>query len=307
MGGGNWSSTAYADLSRSYKAKSIDDVFINTKTKTMSVDMDPKNISIRESRDSVDHPKSLAVAIFLDVTGSMGQIPKSIASESMPMLMETLIKNDIKDAHVLFGAIGDHVCDDFPLQVGQYEAATELLDKWLTSINIERGGGGQGMESYLLAWLIAGRHSSIDCFEKRGQKGFLFTIGDEESWSRIGALDYEEIMGYSPETALSDKQLLKEAQRMYHVFHIHAQQGDYRDNLHVLNYWKDLLGERLIIMEDYTKICEIISSIVSTMSGANIDDVVSSFDSSTALMVKNTIAPIMKNMVNVDKKSIITL
>lgn len=307
MGGGSWSSTAYSNLSRSYAAKSIDDVFVNTKTKTMSADMDPKNITVRESRDSADHPKSLAVAIFLDVTGSMGQIPKAIASTSMPMLMETLIKNDVKDAHVLFGAIGDQEADNYPLQVGQYEAATELLDKWLTSINIERGGGGQEMESYLLAWLIAGRHSSIDCFEKRGQKGFLFTIGDEASWDKISAADYEEIMGYHVETSLTDKQLLKEAQRMYHVFHIHAQQGTYRNDPKILEYWRGLLGERLIIMEDYGKVCEIISSIVSTMSGANIDDVVSSFDSSTALMVRNTIAPIMKNMVNVDKKSIITL
>jgi uncharacterized sporulation protein YeaH/YhbH (DUF444 family) len=46
--------------------------------------MNPKGVRLRESRDSPDHPESLSVAFALDVTGSMGQIPKLLATEQFP-------------------------------------------------------------------------------------------------------------------------------------------------------------------------------------------------------------------------------
>ncbi|MFA5397951.1 MAG: hypothetical protein WC346_18210 [Methanogenium sp.] len=309
MGYTNWSSTAYDNLKTDYKTKSTDDIFTNNKTRTIDTAMDPKNLSIREARDSDAHPQSLAIMINLDVTGSMGVIPEAIVREKLGNLMNTLIDHNVKDAAVLFNAIGDHVEDKYPLQVGQFESGTQELNKWLTSTFIESGGGGQNRESYLLAWLVAGRHTSIDCFEKRGQKGFLFTIGDEACWDKLDKSSLSEIMGYDENVeGLSDKQLLTEAQRMYNVFHIHVQQGSYRNDPQILKYWKDLLGERLILLEDYDKISEVIATTVSVILGANFDDVVNSFDNSTAMVVRNSVSNAVKaNGSNKSDDSVITL
>jgi hypothetical protein len=95
-----------------------------------------------------------------------------------------------------------------------------MLNHWLSSIYVEGYGGGQDRESYLQAWLVAGRHSSIDCYEKRNQKGFLFTIGDEASWDTLDAIRLKSIMGYNQSENLTDKQLLAEAQKctMFIIF-----------------------------------------------------------------------------------------
>jgi hypothetical protein len=310
MGYASWSSTAYDNLKTDYSTKSTDDIFTNNKTRTIDNEMNPKNLSVREARDSDAHPQSLAIMINLDVTGSMGRIPDIIVREKLGNLMNTLIDHNVKDAAVLFNAIGDHVEDKYPLQVGQFESGTQELNKWLTSTFIESGGGGQNRESYLLAWLVAGRHTSIDCFEKRGQKGFLFTIGDEACWNKLDKSSLTEIMGYDENgEGLSDKQLLTEAQRMYNVFHIHVQQGSYRDDPEILKYWKDLLGERLILLDDYDKISEVIATTVSVMLGADLEEVVNTFDKSTAVTVRNSVSNAVKvtDGSNKSEDSVITL
>lgn len=295
MGYTTWSSDAYNTLKTDYSFKSTDDIFISNRTKTIFPEMNPKGLGVRESRDSDEHPNSLAIMVFLDVTGSMKRIPEVIVRKKLNSLMETLITHNVKDAAVMFSCIGDHLQDKASLQVGQFESGTQELNKWLISSYLEGGGGGQDRESYLLSWLVAGRHTSIDCFEKRGQKGFLFTIGDERSWSSLSHTHLEELMGYTQGEELTDDQLLIEAQRMYNVFHIHIQEGSYRDDPQVINYWKDKLGQRLILLDDYNKISEVIASTVAVSLGESLDTVVNSFDSSTALIVRKSI----ENVVNV--------
>jgi hypothetical protein len=302
MGGGSWSDNSYDRLTTSYKTKSKEEIFVHTQTNTISSDMKPHGLKSRESRDSKDHPKSLAVAIFLDVTGSMGNIPDDIARHRMGDLMKTLMKHHIHDAHILFGGIGDHITDKYPLQIGQFEAETTLLNKWLTSINLEGGGGGQMRESYLLAWLFAARHTTIDCFEKRGQKGYLFTIGDEMSWDNVGPIDLKHLMGYKEISQISDIQILSEAKKKFHVFHLHVQQGDYRDDPNVLGYWKNLLGENFIKIDNYKKICEIIATIVATGQGVEIEHAVSTLDKTTAQTVRDILSPLINAFKNVEHK-----
>ena len=140
MGGSSWSSDAYKNLSNSYATKSKSAIFTSTKlTSTMS----PHGIKFRESRDSDAHPKSLAINLYLDVTGSMGDIPNFLIKEKLGTLMETLIKHGIEHPQVLFGGIGDQYSDQAPLQVGQFESGTEELNKWLTELYLEGNGGGQ--------------------------------------------------------------------------------------------------------------------------------------------------------------------
>ncbi len=288
MGYGSWSSDAYSHLSRSYVDKDADEIF----SKSLNSDMDPKGIAIRESRDSDDHPNSVAVGVFLDETGSMGMIPEDIIKNELGTLMDTIIENGIPDPQILFGAIGDHISDRSPLQIGQFESSTADLDKWLKGIFLEGNGGGQIMESYLLAWLVAGRHTSIDCFEKRNQKGFLFTIGDEASWDNVDAVRLKKLLGYGQTEDVTDKQLLEEAQRLYNVYHIHVNEGSYRDHPGVLGYWKKMLGERLIVLNDYHAICATIATVIAVQHGADIKAVTSKFSTAIAGAVTTALATV---------------
>ena len=307
MGSSSYSHDAYSYFSSSAKTKSVDDVFIQNKTKTIATTMDPKGITFREARDSATHPDSIAIMIWLDVTGSMGRIPEIIVKEKLDKIMSTLIDHDVKDAAVFFGAFGDHNTgyrsDAYPLQVGQFESGADELVKCLSSVYIEGGGGGNDMESYCLGHFFAGKHTSIDCYEKRGKKGFLFTIGDEMNHKVFTAAEQIKIFGYEQAEDVTDKQMLEMAQRMYHVFHIHCNETSYRDSPAVLGYWKDLLGERLIIMDDYNTVAEIIASTVAVMNGVSIDTVTSSFDALTAGKVKTALAKVDTSVTNYSQNS----
>jgi len=291
MGYSGWSDDAYTNLSSSkgYASKSAADIFSSDAKK----DMLPKDVDIRESRDSDEHPESLAVMLFLDDTGSMGRIPENIVKNELPVLMNTIIENGVEHPQVLIGAVNDHHCINTPLQIGQFESGTEELDKWLTSLAIQSGGGAQSRESYLLAWYLAGRHTSIDCFEKRNEKGFLFTIGDEMSWDKLDPRAIETVFGGEAAEGVTDKQLLEEAQRLYNVYHIHVNEASYKDDPQVLGYWRDMLGERLIVLEDYTAICATIATLIAVQHGVDIADATSKMDAKTKGLVTTALATVV--------------
>jgi hypothetical protein len=178
--------------------------------------------------------------------------------------MEKIIKGGVKDPQVLFLGIGDHECDSFPLQVGQFESSDELLDKWLTDIYLEGGGGGNDGESYLLAHYFAGKHTAIDCWEKRKQKGFLFSIGDEPPLTKLPKAAINEIMGDGQYDTVSEaSKLLDEARKTYNVYHILMKQGSQGSNPRTFNSWKQIMGDNLIVCEDYNKVDQIIVDIVN--------------------------------------------
>jgi len=307
MGYSGWSDDAYKNLSssKSYATKSADAIF----SKSVNNDMLPMNLTVRESRDSDAHPESLAIMVFLDDTGSMGRIPEDIVKNELPTLMNTIIDNGVLHPQVLFGAINDHnTWVDAPIQLGQFESGTEELDKWLTAVKLQSGGGGQDMESYLLAWLVAGRHTSIDCFEKRNQKGFLFTIGDEKSWGSVSADKLREMFGYKQGEDVTDEQLLEEAQRLYNVYHIHVNEASYKDDPDVLGYWRKMLGERLIVLNDFHAICATIATLIAVQHGADMAAVTSKFDSKIAGSVTTALATVIKgSIVSANDEGVIDL
>jgi len=258
-----------------YKTKSAREIF---KERHLNKEMDPKDVKIRESRDSDDHPESISIIIALDHTGSMGSVPHHLVKEGLPNLMAKIMDKGIKDPQILFLGIGDHKYDKAPLQIGQFESSDPLMDKWLTEVYLEGGGGGNGGESYLLAWYFASRHTAIDCMEKRGKKGYLITIGDEPTFRSIPEDAIKNIMGevaplpydeedWTPDDELTAEDLLAEAKRKYEVYHIHihqTKQGQMEKNI---DSWKDLIGDNLIVAEAKEDIPDIIAGIVCNNFG----------------------------------------
>ena len=248
MGGGVYSSVSHDVRSDNmgYKTKSTAEVFTQRQINNA---MNPYGISIRESRDSEEHPNSLAIILGLDVTGSMGSVPHFLVKTGLPNIMDAIIEGGIKDPQVLFLGIGDHTVDDAPLQVSQFESSDELLDKWLTDIYLEGGGGGNEGESYLFSWYFAAKHTSIDCFEKRKQKGFLFTIGDEPVLKTLPSSAIKEVMGTKQSNSYNSLELLNMAQKFYNVYHIHIKETTSGSRQFVIDDWKQLINENLIIVE----------------------------------------------------------
>lgn len=302
MGGTSFSQSAYQDLSRTYATQSQSTVF---KNRDLDPLMDPKDMAFRECRDSDAHPNSFPIIIGLDETGSMGKIPENLIKNKLGKLMQVLIDNGVSDASVCFLGIGDHYYDSSPLQTGQFESGTDELDKWLTSIYLECGGGGNGGESYQLAWLFGARHTSTDSFEKRGVKGFIFTIGDEWVHDKTEAQWLKSYMGYKEASDISTEDILEEAKKTYNVYHIHCKDGSYGSS--VSDKWKKLLGEHCILADSET-VAEVIASIVAVVNGADMKDLMKSFDAQTASSVSTALATLPKgNIASYAKTGVIKL
>jgi hypothetical protein len=261
MGGGSYSfvSRSAREEDLGYKTKSTQEIF---KQRSINNAMNPSGIVVRESRDSKEHPNVVSIILALDVTGSMGTIPHFLVKEGLPNIMASIINGGINDPQLLFLAIGDHECDNSPLQVAQFESSDELLDKWLTDVYLEGGGGGNSGESYLLAWYFAGFHTSIDCFEKRGQKGFLFTIGDEPTLKSVPKRALQNIMGDGQYDEFSADMLLEKAREKYHCLHLHIKQTGAGSRQETMDGWKQLMGEGLIIVDNKNDVSRIISETI---------------------------------------------
>ena len=284
MGGGSWTPQDWNRVSSStIRGKSASQIYSST---TVKKDFDPKGVAVRESRDSTDHPESTAIIVGLDVTGSMSDILTGVANKLNVLVTETLDRKPVTDPQIMFNAIGDAMCDYHPFQTTQFESDIRIAEQ-LTQLYFEQGGGGNGFESYPLAWYFAARHTDIDCFNKRGKKGFLFTMGDDCYPKKITKREVAEIFGDTISEDITAEALLAEVNRKYEVFHLVLDRGNY-DSSRIQN-WRDLMGERVIKVPDYTKIPEIIVSILETMGGKDVDAVADSWDGSTAMVVKTAL------------------
>ena len=144
MGHGNYSHAAHAALVADRASLSANEVFAQRGCHGL---MDPRGLKVRESRDSADHPNSLGIVFALDVTGSMGDIPKLLARRDLPNFMKLLGACNIPDPQLMFMAIGDATSDHAPLQVGQFESTAQLMDQWLTWSYLEGRGGGHAQST----------------------------------------------------------------------------------------------------------------------------------------------------------------
>ncbi|MBZ4037404.1 hypothetical protein K6T82_21770 [Flavobacterium sp. 17A] len=242
-----------------YASKSAAEIFTQNALHMAHESMNPNGVIFREARDSDVHPNTVPIILGLDVTGSMGHIPHELIKDGLPKLMGGIIQGGVPDPALLFLGIGDHECDRYPLQVGQFESGDEELDMWLTRTYIEGGGGGNAGESYLLAWYFAAFHTKTDAFEKRGQKGLLFTVGDEPGLKTLPASAIKEIMGQGQQT-YTHLELLAEAQKRYDVYHISVLHSGQAINADV--EWKELLGQNCLSIEDHREIPNVIKKII---------------------------------------------
>lgn len=279
MGSGRWDSNTYSDYTRTIAKSSAREIFRSSGIKDY---MNPKNIKVRESCDSEDNPNSNAIIVALDVTGSMGIIAERMAKEGLGTLVQGIYdRKPVADPHVMIMAVGDVFSDSAPLQTTQFEADIRIAEQ-LKDIFLEGGGGGNAFESYDLPWYFAARKTSIDCFEKRGKKGYLFTIGDELPPQQSATVQMlKEVLGSNDELAkLSPMEALKEAQEKYEVFHVIVEEGSFasREKRKVTSAWREILGARAVSLNNYKHIAEVILSVIEVSEGRDPDAVISAWE-----------------------------
>lgn len=249
----NYMSASASDLGATFK---------QVKEGKMHDSMNPKGVTVREARDSEEHPNTFPVIFVLDVTGSMGNIPVMLIKEGLPKMVSKIIDKGIPDVALMFMAIGDHETDNCPLQIGQFESGDEELDLWLTRTYPESGGGANAGESYGLAHYFAARHCVTDAWEKRGQKGVLIVVGDEPNLTNYPSNVIKEIMGEeTPTQGFTDDQILAEAQEKWDVYHINPHgnpNGMSRDSV----YWKAKLGDNYLVTGDHNEIPDMVAELV---------------------------------------------
>ncbi len=297
MGHSNWSDAAYeARQSHRHKTKqsafTYDNVVRSTGIRKVHDDMNPKRVT-RESRDSDAHPDSVAIAVIFDVTGSMGNVPRVLQTKLGKLMRLLVQKGYVEHPQMLFGAVGDAYSDAVPLQIGQFESGLEMDDD-LGKIFIEGGGGGQVHESYELAIYFMARHTKIDCYEKRGKKGYLFTIGDEKPYAAVSRRQIHQHIGDNLLRDVPIKKIVQEGQTRYEHFHIIPTQTSHGRNPEIQACWQELLGERVLLLEDEAAVCETIALAIGLCEGTiydldqGADDLVNAGCDATATTVATT-------------------
>jgi hypothetical protein len=289
MGMGRFSTADWANYNaRHIDGRSRSEIFGAT---GMDSRFDPARFGYRESRDSEFNPQSTPIILAADVTGSMGMIAHELMRNGLVTLTSEIYdRRPVTDPHIMVAAIGDATCDRAPLQATQFEADISLASQ-IRGLWLEGGGGGNDGESYSAAHLLAALKTSTDAYEKRGRKGYLFTIGDEPILDGLSSRQIMEIFGTEgPRGGLTARQCLQLAQKYYDVFHIVIREGYAAMRMSkVLETWEPLLPGRTFVLEDYHRLAELVVSIIEINEGRDADDVAASWGGDAGVVVAKAV------------------
>lgn len=283
MGRGSYQSKDWDRLKSSHNINDQSTVQELYQSKSMQDHLNPYGVKYRESCDSMDNPASTAIIFGLDVTGSMGYLSETIAKGALNRTMlEIYDKTPVTNPHIMFQAIGDSKSDQAPLQTTQFEADIRIAEQ-LLDVYFEGRGGGNCGESYLLSWYFAAYHTKIDCYEKRRQKGFLFTIGDERCHETLTHDEILRVFGpedppnasksflfKTPDADYTAKKLFETASEKYEIFHIVMKAGSYKHQ-NSGEAWRNLIGNRAVELDpvDLDVLPEIFVSLMQYARGSN--------------------------------------
>lgn len=275
MGGGSWKTESYVNYSLSTGKKvnrhtgvldasyTAQDLYTSTK---MQPELDPYKV-VRECRDSDEHPNTIPVILALDVTGSMGTTIAEVAKRLNEVM--TNLYEQVKDVEFMVMGIGDLSYDVSPIQVSQFESDVRIAE-WLDKIWFERGGGGNGFESYTAAWYFGLSHTDLDCWN-RGKKGIIITIGDEPMNPYLPHLRLNNLLGDSIEADVETNEIYDEAKEKFDIYHLAV---DDRNNCY--RRYSDRIQRSFstILDNDHFKVVNldnIVSQIVDIVVNANSD------------------------------------
>lgn len=244
MGGGTYDFNSRSTRTKMFASMDSAQLFEQTSQRKSHKSMLPNaanKAQLREARDSEAHPNSVPVIIVMDITGSMEDIPVHMIKEGLPKMVSKMMELGIKDPQIMVMAVGDSRSDndDGVFQIGQFESADAEMDMWLSRIWISGKGGGNGGESYHWGYLYARDHIQTDAWDKRKQKGFIFTIGDDNCHHSLSSREISEYMGEvsNVKESVESKNLVDQVKEKWNIYHIQLGDGYTQKN------WEALIGK----------------------------------------------------------------
>ena len=275
MGGGRWDDTVYHSTASARKTAKIDDFAYSRSAHAVHDNLDAKRINTKpfgklESRDSAEHPESNAVLVGFDVTGSNIERARD-AQKALPKLMN-LLTNYLSDPQVAVAANDDfHYVGTSATQISDFESDIRI-DEHIRNIWLVGQGGGNDGESYNLLLYAAARKTVLDCFEKRGKKGYLFLYADEPIYSVenhrgdgseikpfVMKKEVKEVFGDVIEKDIPIADIIEEARKLYTVFVIWPRGGFD----HARKQFIELFGEEYVLdLQHPNLICELIGTTI---------------------------------------------
>ena len=296
MGHGSYKASDWAKLrdSRGINASSgVEQIFSGNQLQDK---YNPRFIEMRESCDSEDSPLSTPIILAFDVTGSMGYLAAEIAKNSLNRtILQLYDKQPVTNPHVLCAAITQPIPAG-GLQVTQFEADIRVVEQLL---ELKVGFGGNRFSFDSLVWYFAARHTRIDCWDKRGKKGFLFVIGDEvcgaELGERLSAAQVQDVFGDQVSADLTPRALADMASERYEIFHIVTGNRPSLDDSR--RTWEKFMPGRVALIPGRQISClsEVITSILQLSSGMDREQVVSQWDGEVREVVRAAVADILRD------------
>jgi hypothetical protein len=154
----------------------------------------------------------------------------------------------IPDPQIMFAAFSNGRCDRVPLQVGQFESDNRL-DENLENMVMggPLAGGCDPQESSELMLYLAARHTSIDCWEKRQRKGYMFIITDEPAYTRVKQEEVNRIISPKLRDDIALEAMVKEAAERFHLFIVVPASSGGKCDPAVLEFYKSYVGPENVL------------------------------------------------------------
>lgn len=269
MGSGQWSPNTYQQRAQQRQAAGRDTFAYSMNASGVHPTLNPYGLEVRESRDSDEHPASNSIIVGLDVSGSMGKVVRGIHRD-LPNLLKLLgSRNYIPHPQIMFAAFSNGTCDRVPVQVGQFESDNRMDENLENMILGGRLAGGCDVrESAELMVYLAGNHTSIDCYEKRQRKGYMFLITDEMAYESIKRKEIDHIFGRDIGSDMPLQQAVAETSEMYHIFILIPTETSSGKNPQVEKFYKSYFDpKQVILMGNSEDVSETIGLVIGLTEG----------------------------------------
>jgi hypothetical protein len=268
MGSGRYNDDTYHRAATSRRMTGTDDFEYSRTATALHPDLNPKRIRNKpfgklESRDSLEHPESNAVVLCIDVTGSNIARARE-AQKKLPNLM-ALVTRYLPHPQVAVAANDDYyVQADRSLQFSDFESDNRI-DEHIRKLLLTSDGGGNQGESYDLVMYAAAHKTVLDCFEKRGRKGYFFMYADEPIFSTSAKEQVNDLFGDGLTRSIPVEETIRSLKELYHVFVMWPNKSAYPN---AREQYVQLFGDDCVVtLQDPKVICEVAGGLIGMTEG----------------------------------------
>lgn len=217
----------------------------------------------------------IPIVIVLDVTDSASDSVR-LVYDKIPMFFGQIVDREyLDDFAVSISGFGDVTCDRSPLQVFDFVTAKQnatgkLLDSYLESMHLERGGG-PGTEYRESSDLAAYYYANCVDFAASTERGFLFIVTDERPYDLLERKTIEKHLG-GKHKSTSSQEIFEAVQKRYRTYALslpYRGRGFPEIDKVVRESWQKLLPEAVVEVDpsDPNSVVDQMVGLIATVTG----------------------------------------